>query len=69
MSGPGLLIALGSALILLGVAAVLLPHGWWPGHLPGDLTLRFGEGRVYLPLASCALLSAILTLVLVLLRR
>jgi hypothetical protein len=69
VSGPGLLIALGIALVLLGAAALLLPHGWWPGRLPGDLTVHLGGAKVYLPLASCALLSAILTAVLLLLRR
>jgi hypothetical protein len=54
---------------MLGIAAVLLPNGWWPGQLPGDITVQIGGSRVYLPLASCALLSAVLTLVLLLLRR
>lgn len=69
MSGGGALIALGIALILLGVAAVLLPQGWWPGRLPGDVTMRVGGAKVYVPLMSCLLLSGILTLVLALLRR
>ena len=33
-------------------------------QLPGDLRLGSGKWRVFIPLASCALLSAILTLLL-----
>jgi hypothetical protein len=69
MNGGGLMIALGVALVLLGATALMLPHGWWPGRLPGDITMRVGGAKVYLPLASCLLLSAILSLVLALLRR
>jgi hypothetical protein len=69
MSAGGWAIACGTALVLLGAAALLLPHGWWPGRLPGDLTMRLGDVEVYLPLASCLLLSVMLTLVLALIRR
>jgi hypothetical protein len=61
------LIAAGAALMLLGVA--------WPlirrlglGHLPGDFTLQRGSLRIYIPLATCLLLSLLLSLLLWLLR-
>ena len=57
---------------LLLVAAGLL----WPwlrriplGRLPGDLVFGSGGFRVYIPLASCLLVSLVVTLILYLLRR
>jgi hypothetical protein len=39
------------------------------GHLPGDLTFGRGGVRIYIPLASCLLLSVVATIVLNLLFR
>ncbi len=65
----------GKMLALAGVA--LIAAGlllWWGGRLglgrlPGDIRVEHGNFRLYLPLATCLLLSAVLTLVLWLLRR
>jgi hypothetical protein len=66
---------MGRTLIILGlalVAAGLL----WPvmsrmglGRLPGDIVLRRSGFSVYIPLATCLLISAALTAVAWLLRR
>jgi len=50
----GLLIALAGVAITIGVPL---------GRLPGDFTFRRGGVTLYVPLASCILVSALLTLV------
>ncbi len=62
-----LLVAVGLAPVLLGVAAQLLP--WRLGRLPGDLALGKGNVRVFVPLATSLLSSLLLTRVLWLLGR
>lgn len=39
------------------------------GHLPGDIVFRWKNGSFYFPLVTCLLLSAILSLVMWLVRR
>ena len=56
----GLLIAGVGALVMLGLPV---------GRLPGDLVFRRGNMTVYLPVATSILLSVVLTLLLMLLRR
>ena len=64
--------ALGRIVLLTGVliaaAGLLLLYGGplprFLGRLPGDLSWRRGSVQVYLPLATCLLLSLVLTLVL-----
>ena len=50
----GLLIALAGVAITVGVPL---------GRLPGDFTFRRGGFSIYVPLASCILVSVLLTLV------
>ena len=59
----GVLIAVAGVLMLL---AGQLP---WLGRLPGDVSIERGNFRFYAPLATCILLSLIVTLVLNLLAR
>ena len=68
---PGLgkwLILAGVLLVVLGLVVTLAPQIPWLGRLPGDLRIERPGFRLYLPLATCLLLSAVLTLVLHLLR-
>lgn len=62
------LIAVGLALVALGllwhIGGKYLPLG----RLPGDLRLERGSFRLYLPVATCLLVSAVATLALWLLR-
>jgi len=60
-----LLILLGLFLIALGVVFTLLPMGKW-GRLPGDITISFKSGKIYIPLVTCLLLSVIFSLILTL---
>ena len=56
----GLLIAAMGALMTLGLPL---------GRLPGDFVFRRGNATIYIPLATCVVLSVVLTLVLVWIRR
>lgn len=62
-------------LILAGVLLIVAGLAWpWLsklplGRLPGDLVFTRGATRVYLPLASCVLLSVLVTLLLWFFRR
>jgi hypothetical protein len=62
------LIALGLALVVLGIA--------WPwiaklglGRLPGDIRIETEGGGFYFPIVTCLVVSIVLSLVLWLLRR
>ena len=58
---------MGRALILFGIlmviAGVAINSGLPLGRLPGDFTFRRAGFSVYVPLASCILVSVLLTLV------
>ena len=58
------LIAVGLVLALMGLAVYAMGrYGHWRG-LPGDLVLRLGGLTIYLPLATCILLSVLLSVLL-----
>lgn len=52
----------------IGLVWLLLPSIPWLGHLPGDIDIRTEHTRFYFPLATCLLLSLVLSLVLWLVR-
>ena len=58
---------MGRVLILFGVlmvvAGLAINYGLPLGRLPGDFTIRRGSFTFYVPLASCILVSVLLTLV------
>jgi hypothetical protein len=58
-----LLAAVGAALLLLEKLHIR------PGRLPGDIVWRGRNSTVYFPLATCLLLSVLLTLLMAFLRR
>jgi hypothetical protein len=61
-----LLIVAGAVLVVVGLVMVA---GFPLFRLPGDFTVRRGPVTFYLPLASSILLSILLTLVMMFLRR
>ena len=63
---PRMLIAAGVILIVLGV---LWQVGVPFGRLPGDITIRRGTTTVYVPIATCIVVSLVLTLLASFLRR
>lgn len=68
-SSPGtVLIVIGVGLILVGL---LLWSGSlsWFGRLPGDIRIERDTVRIYIPIVSMLLVSAVVSLVLYLIRR
>jgi hypothetical protein len=63
------LIILGVLFVAIGAVLVLSGRLPWIGHLPGDFEIRRGGLRIYLPLATCLLVSVVVSLVLAILRR
>ena len=60
-----LLILLGAVLLLAGTLLLLVGRLHLPlGRLPGDILYRGKNTTFYFPLASCILLSVLLTLIL-----
>jgi hypothetical protein len=53
----------GLGIVALGLVLIALGKVHVPG-LPGDLSFRLGNVRVFLPLATSLLLSVVLTIVL-----
>ncbi|HET7214411.1 MAG TPA: DUF2905 domain-containing protein [Terriglobia bacterium] len=60
------LIVLGGALVALGLLFLLGSKSSWLGlgHLPGDFRYKGKTTSFYFPLATCILLSAVVTLIL-----
>jgi Protein of unknown function (DUF2905) len=58
-------------LLVAGVGLVLLlaDKVGWIGKLPGDITVRRGNFTFYFPLATCILVSIVLSFLLWLFRR
>jgi ABC-type tungstate transport system substrate-binding protein len=61
--GPVLLIA-GGVLAAVGLALLFGPKVPWLGRLPGDIHYEGKNTSFHFPLASCVLLSIVLTVVL-----
>lgn len=64
------LIIAGALLIGLGLALYWLPNLLsWFGKLPGDINLQTGNVRLYIPLTSMALLSIVINIVWLVLKK
>ena len=63
------LILAGLVLVVAGLVVSLAGRIPWLGKLPGDFTFRSGGLTVYVPLATCLLLSLLLSLLSYLFRR
>ena len=64
-----LLIFFGVILIAAGALFQILGKVPWAGRLPGDIYIRKGSFSFYFPLATCLIISLVLTLLLSLFRR
>jgi hypothetical protein len=64
---------MGKALIVIGLLiagiGVLVQLGLPIGRLPGDVVVRRGPSTFYFPIVTCILVSVVLSLVMVFLRR
>jgi hypothetical protein len=61
-----------AGMVMLALGALITLAGRLPiklGHLPGDIVVRGRHGVFYFPLVTCILLSAVLSLILWLVRR
>ncbi len=66
------LIAIGALIVLVGVFLVLagrVPQLRWFGRLPGDILVKRKNFTFYFPLATSIVISIILTLIMLFLRR
>jgi hypothetical protein len=63
----------GQGLVVVGLLIALVGAAIWAGlplgRLPGDIVIRRGGSTMYIPLATCVLISVVLTVVAWLLRR
>jgi hypothetical protein len=57
-----LLLVSGMVLAGIGLIWILAPQIPWLGHLPGDIHIERENFRFYFPLATCLLLSLVLSL-------
>ena len=65
MPHPGwFLVIVGLLIVLIGIFWLIGPSIPWVGRLPGDIRVERENFRFYFPLATCLLLSLVLTLVL-----
>jgi len=66
---------LGQLIVLVGliliVAGLLTMRGWlaWFGHLPGDVRVERENVRIYVPIVSMLLISALFSVLSYVLRR
>jgi hypothetical protein len=58
------LVGVGIAVALLGVALLLLPRVPWLGRLPGDFVVRRGPVTAYVPLMTGLVVSVVVTVLL-----
>lgn len=56
-----MLIVVGLVIAAIGGVILLAPKIPWLGRLPGDIVIRRDHVTIYLPLATCILLSVLLT--------
>ena len=70
MAGLGkMLILLGVIVILIGLGLIFAGKIPWIGRLPGDIYIKRDNFTFYFPLATCVLISVVLSLIFWLFRR
>lgn len=63
------LIVLGVMIAIVGAALIVVGKVPWLGRLPGDIHYQNERVTFYFPLATCVLISIVLSLLFYLLRR
>ena len=58
------LLILGLVVAAVGVASMMLPRMPWLGRLPGDIHIERERFSVHVPLVTCLVVSAVVTLLL-----
>jgi Protein of unknown function (DUF2905) len=64
-----ILMVCGGLMLLVGVLFTLSGKIPWLGRLPGDIVIQRDNFSFYFPLATCLLLSVVLSIIVALLRR
>jgi len=64
-----ILIGAGALMLILGVILILSDRIPFLGKLPGDVSFRWGNTRVYFPIVTCLVISALLSIILGLFRK
>jgi hypothetical protein len=59
-----MILFIGLTLTAFGLLLVFAPKLPWLGRLPGDFSLQTGSLKIYAPLATCLILSLLITLIL-----
>jgi len=59
-----MLVVLGVLIALAGAVLLVVGRVPWLGRLPGDIHIERGNWTLYFPLATCLLLSVVVTLIL-----
>lgn len=63
------LILFGTIVVIVGIILLISPKIPWLGKLPGDILVRRKNFTFYFPLATCIILSVILTVLINLFRK
>jgi len=64
-----MLVLTGLILVVIGILIWLSPKIPWLGKLPGDIHYEGKHVRIYFPLATCVVLSVVISLIFFLLSR
>ena len=64
-----LLVVIGAVIVLLGLALWSGVGAGWLGRLPGDIRIERQHSTFYFPIATCIVLSIVLSLLFSLFRR
>jgi hypothetical protein len=56
-----MIVMLGAALVVVGLAWMIAPSIPWLGRLPGDIRIETEHTRFYFPLTTCILISVALS--------
>lgn len=57
------IIVIGILLVAVGIFMIFSPRVPWLGKLPGDIIIKRGENVFYFPIATCVLISVILSVI------
>lgn len=69
MQHPGwILVVIGLLIAAIGVIWLIAPAVPWLGKLPGDIAVEGKSFRFYFPIATCIVMSAVITGILWLVR-
>ena len=70
MDGLGkILVYIGILLVVIGIVLSVAGKIPWFGHMPGDITIQRDRFTFYFPIATCIVISVIVSIILYFFRR